>query len=65
MRSLIYLACPVGMGLMMWVMMRGQRDTTDQRDSTPTEAQKQEIAQLRTELDQLRNDKAPTSDHTP
>ena len=64
MRNLIVLACPVGMGLMMWVMMRGQRDNPDQPKSTPTDTQQQEIAQLRAELDQLRDDKSPTTDRT-
>lgn len=64
MRSLIYLACPAGMGLMMWVMMRGQHDTTDKREAPPTEAQQTEIAHLRAELDQLRSDPPRATDPT-
>lgn len=43
------LACPVGMGLMMWLMMRGRRG--DDEQST---AQDTEIQRLRDELDELR-----------
>ena len=49
------LACPVGMGLMMWFMMRGKSSES----STPAEHQPQhpdadaELAQLRAEVDQL------------
>jgi hypothetical protein len=49
--SLAILACPVGMGAMMWFMMRG----TKQPDSPepPTFADKAEMARLRAEIDQL------------
>ncbi len=57
---LFFLACPVGMGLMMWMMMRGGGH--DQRAQSPqpqqpaaiTPVQQGELAQLRAELDQLR-----------
>jgi len=48
--SLAVLACPVGMGLMMWLMMRG---SGKQQNDGPS-AQDVEIAGLRAELDQLR-----------
>lgn len=57
---LFLLACPVGMALMMWMMMRGGHDQHSQSPQpqeplaamTPT--QQGELAQLRAELDQLR-----------
>ncbi|MGW5051428.1 hypothetical protein [Actinokineospora sp. NPDC004072] len=42
------LACPVGMGLMMWLMMRGQRKNTGE------DTGQQQVAQLRAEIDQLK-----------
>ncbi len=61
------LACPVGMGLMMWVIMRGGR-RHQQPSPTPshsgpaamTPTQQAELVQLRSELDELRR-----SDHPP
>ena len=46
--SLAILACPVGMGLMMWFMMRGM--------NTPAAAPAQdaELVQMRAEIDQPR-----------
>ena len=51
------LACPLGMGVMMWVMMR----TGHQHDANPT-TQNSELTELRAELEQLRatqHDSAP------
>lgn len=48
--SLALLACPIGMGLMMWLMMRGQRK--DQPKAS--HGQEAEIVRLRAEVDQLR-----------
>jgi len=49
--ALAFLACPVGMGLMMWLMMRGNKAQAPQGTPAGTDA---EIAALRAELDQLR-----------
>ncbi|MEU0465436.1 hypothetical protein ABZ215_15655 [Amycolatopsis sp. NPDC006131] len=46
--GLAALACPVGMGVMMWMMMRGQRK------SAPDAGGEQQVAQLREEIDQLK-----------
>ena len=46
---LALLACPVGMGLMMFFMMRGNKNETP-RPST----QSDELTRLRAEVDQLR-----------
>lgn len=48
--ALALLACPVGMGLMMWFMMRGSRSAPAQ--AKPTE--EAELVRLRAEVDQLR-----------
>lgn len=54
MQSLLWgvaaLACPIGMGIMMWMMMRGQREGSG-------EDSEREVAQLRAEIDQLEADR--------
>lgn len=50
--ALPLLACPVGMGVMMWWMSRNGRSKADQAAEVPDQAA--EVARLRTELDQLR-----------
>jgi hypothetical protein len=46
------LACPIGMGLMMWMMRR----SGSQRSGLPGDSvARQELAQLRAEVDQLRD----------
>lgn len=47
--SLAILACPVGMGLMMWFMMRGMH-----QGSAAAPAHDVELARMRAEIDQLR-----------
>ncbi len=54
-----FLACPIGMGLMMWMMMRGGRHGQQPSSAAEPEAMapahQAELAQLRAELDQWRN----------
>lgn len=50
--SLALLACPVGMGLMMWLMMRGMKKGNEGKPASP--ALDAELAKLRAEADQLR-----------
>ncbi|MCO4239209.1 hypothetical protein [Pseudarthrobacter raffinosi] len=50
--GLAVLACPLGMGAMMWLMMRSGKKTSG--DAAPTEASAAELAQLRADLDRLR-----------
>jgi hypothetical protein len=53
---LAVLACPVGMGLMMWFMskgMRGGRSEERKADSTSVEDLRREQARLAAEIDQL------------
>lgn len=62
MQSLLYLvavlACPIGMGVMMWVMMRGQR----RGPADPTG--RHQLEQLRAELDQLKAERAAQRTHS-
>jgi hypothetical protein len=56
--ALALLACPVGMGAMMWMMMRGQHKTA----APDTAAQQAELTALRAQIDQLeagRRDASP------
>lgn len=51
--ALAVLACPVGMGVMMWFMMRGNNNSSaSASDSSP--APEGELMKLRAEVDQLR-----------
>jgi hypothetical protein len=47
--ALALLACPVGMGVMMWVMMRGHKPEPED-----TAAKQAELAALQAQIDQLR-----------
>lgn len=52
--GLAALACPVGMGAMMWMMMRGGN-----KNAGDTGGQgQQQVAQLRSEIEQLKAERA-------
>ncbi|MFD7477486.1 hypothetical protein ACFV8Z_36590 [Streptomyces sp. NPDC059837] len=53
------LACPVGMGLMMWLMMRPKHGA---QNPTATDADRQELLRLRKEIDALRAERTPLDD---
>ncbi|MEV8311756.1 hypothetical protein AB0P36_31625 [Streptomyces flavidovirens] len=64
------LACPIGMGLMMWFMMRSRRSPEGQAPQTPpTAEQQQELTRLRQEVEALRAEAGPMAhlrkDHRP
>jgi len=50
------LACPIGMGTVMWFMMRGSKNTAAgaQQPAQPIGPQARELAALRTEVERLR-----------
>jgi hypothetical protein len=56
---LIVLACPIGMGLMMWMMMRGNNLGAATAPTQPSPAQQEEIAMLRAEIAALREAQQP------
>ena len=47
--GLALLACPVGMGAMMWIMMRGSKSAPAPQQDTSGE-----LTRMRAEIDQLR-----------
>ncbi len=57
---LALLACPVGMGAMMWFMMRGQHGGSSTQSTG--ENQDRELAQLRTEVNNLRQQQNKNKD---
>lgn len=70
MQQLLYvlpaLMCPLGMGAMMWFMMKGKSQPSD--PVAPAGTEQAELARLRAEVDQLRaahRPGAPTPDDVP
>lgn len=55
--GLAVLACPLGMGAMMWVMMRSNKQPSD--IAAAPEASEAELARLRADLDALRAGQTP------
>lgn len=53
--ALAFLACPLTMGLMMWMMMRGGNKAQPSEDESAA-AKQTELARLRAEIDLLRRD---------
>ncbi len=56
--SLAVVACPVGMGLMMWFMMRGNKQSpptapTTTGDASTADPSTADLVRLRAEIDQL------------
>lgn len=49
--ALALLACPVGMGVMMWMMMRGHKAQPEAGDAAAKQA---ELARLQAQIDQLK-----------
>lgn len=56
--TLVVLACPIGMGLMMWMMSRGH---SGQSDSSADAGSRDEVAALRAEIQRLKTQHAQTA----
>ena len=61
--TLAVLACPVGMGLMMWMMMRGQNNNNDSRGQADGSSDRSEVDALRAEIEALKADRAAHPPH--
>lgn len=55
---LALLACPLGMGMMMWMMMKMQRPADTEKPAETTVEKQAELVKLRAEIDQLRAERA-------
>ena len=56
--ALVLLACPLGMGAMMWMMMRKQDAPSGTED---TQGKQAELAALQAQIDQLQAQQRDTS----
>jgi hypothetical protein len=62
--SLIFLACPISMGVMMWMMMRGTRHAAaTPGDEARIQRLEQELRELRGEIDANREPEPSASHH--
>ena len=52
---LLYLACPIGMGVMMWMMMRNNNQTQTKASATPATG---DLASLHQQLQSLESQQA-------
>jgi flagellar basal body rod protein FlgF len=62
--TLALLACPVGMGLMMWLMMRGKKSDHDGMAPSSNSGANVELTKLRAEVDQLRASQRDSEQNT-
>lgn len=62
--ALAVLACPVGMGVMMWFMMRGSKNSSPSAP-VPSPATEVELTKLRAEVDQLRASERDSGQNPP
>jgi hypothetical protein len=54
------LACPIGMGLMMWMMMGRKRNAAGNADGQHQDGQEQ-VVELRAEIEELKAERAEQS----
>ncbi len=67
MENLLYLlpvlACPIGMGAMMWLMMKMGRDAPS--NQSPSDPRTQQVAELQAQVDALRSQVRGTREGLP
>lgn len=61
--TLALLACPVGMGLMMWMMMRGQNNEDDATGQAGHSSDRREVDALRAQIEALKAEHAAQALH--